>query len=103
VFVPVAASADYRLAFSSLPFSFPSSPAQTVTVNVNGQFRLPQVNLSSGTWQTYVLDVPAGTLKPGLNELDFEFAYARAPRDVMASDDARTLSAAFDWLRWDVK
>ena len=102
MFVPVAAPADYHLSYSALPFSFPAAPAQTVTVIVNGQVRLPPVELSAG-WTTYALDVPAGALKPGLNELDFEFAYARAPRDVMASDDARTLSAAFDWLRWDVK
>ena len=69
---------------------------------MNGQVRVRAVELAPG-WATYALDVQAGALKPGLNELDFEFAYARAPRDVMASDDARTLAAAFDWLRWDLK
>ena len=45
----------------------------------------------------------AAALKSGLNVRDLECAYARAPRAVMDSADARTLSAAFDWLRWDVK
>jgi hypothetical protein len=102
VFVPVAAPADYRLSFSALPLRFSGAPPQTATLTVNGQLQLPAVELSPG-WNTYALDVPAASVKPGMNELDFEFAYARAPREVLPSEDARTLSVAFDWLRWDAK
>jgi len=103
LFVPVAATSNYRLSFSALPFSYPGAPDQTVTVIVNGQTHLSVRTLLRGGWAKYEIDVPAAALKPGLNELDFEFTYVRAPRDVTASDDPRTLAAAFDWLNWEVK
>jgi len=95
----VSSLAEHRLSFAALPFTFPNAPAQTVTLVVNGRVRLPTITLKEG-WQPYEATVPASALRMGLNELVFEFMYARAPHEVMASDDARTLAAAIDWMRW---
>lgn len=98
-FLPVSTLADHRLSFSALPFTFPNAPAQSVTLIVNGRVRLPVVALKEG-WQQYEITVPAAALQEGVNEVVWEFAYARAPREVLPSDDARTLAAAVDWVRW---
>ena len=78
VLVPAAAPVDYHLSFSALPFFILSAPARTVTVIVNGQVRLPPMELSPG-WTTYTLDVPTGALKMSLNQLDFELPMHAPP------------------------
>lgn len=100
VFIPISTMGSYRLSFSALPFVFPNAPQQTLTIQVNGQARLAMMNLMPG-WNTYELDLPASALKSGLNELDFEFAYARSPHDTLGTADMRTLAAAIDWIRLD--
>jgi hypothetical protein len=99
LFLPVSAIADHHLSFSALSFTFPGAPPQSVTLVVNGRIRLPTITLKEG-WQPYEVTVPASALRMGLNEVMWEFAYARAPRDVSQSDDTRTLAAAVDWVRW---
>lgn len=100
VFLPVGDGGAYQLTFAALPFTFPDAPPQTAIVVVNQTVRLPPLTLTRG-WNTYTLDVPSSALHRGLNELVLEFAYARAPRDVLPSDDARTLAAAVDWMQWE--
>jgi hypothetical protein len=90
---------DYTLRFAALPLDVPGGPPQTVTAIINGQTRLPPVSLASG-WQQYELSVPAAALRDGMNEVVFEFAYARTPREAIGNDDTRTLAAAFDWIEW---
>ncbi len=109
VLLPVSALADHRLSFAALPFIFPNAPQQTITIVVNQRLRLPPINLAP-SWHTYELDVPASALTAGLNEFTFEFAYTRAPRDVLQRTpemiasgtqfDPRPLAVAVDWLRW---
>lgn len=45
-------------------------------------------------WKTVEIPVPAGILTADWNELRFEFAWARSPKDAGQSDDDRVLSAA---------
>ncbi len=90
---------DYGLRFAAMPLGAPGGPPQTVTAIVNGQTRLPPLTLTSG-WQEYELTVPGTALRSGMNEVVFEFAYARTPREVVGNDDTRTLAAAFDWIEW---
>ncbi len=102
VYVPIETVSDFQLSFSALPFTYADAPTQIVTVVANDRVRLAPIKLSEG-WNTYEMRVPASALQRGLNVLTFEFAYARAPREVMGSDDARPLSVAVDWMRWTRK
>jgi hypothetical protein len=90
---------DYTLAFAALPLDVPGGPSQSVTTIVNGQTRLPSVALASG-WQQYEVAVPAAALRDGMNEVVFEFAFTRAPHNIIGNNDTRTLAAAFDWIEW---
>lgn len=81
VFLPAASAAAHRLTVTALPFEFPGATAQSVTPQINGH-RLEQVTLSPG-WSTYAWEVPAQNVRPGLNDVRFEFEHLDAPADVM--------------------
>lgn len=80
-------------------FRWPDAPVQEVTVTVNGhQVRSLDVG---GGMQELRFTLPAATLRPGRNELRFDYLYSRPPREVIAgSPDPRPLAVAWDelWL-----
>ncbi len=86
VFLPSADGQDYRLTVTALPFDYPGAEAQGVTLWVNGQ-RLEWIGLSPG-WATYDWEVPARFVRPGLNEVRFEFDRLDAPADVLPGNGA---------------
>lgn len=97
VTVTSRAKGDQLVRFRCWPFRYPGAPPQVATVFVNGS-RIDSVTLAEGA-RVYGFATPQALWKAGPNEIRFEFAYAEAPKDrVPGSADARTLSAAFDWL-----
>ncbi|NLF12917.1 MAG: hypothetical protein GX597_14095, partial [Anaerolineaceae bacterium] len=83
LFLPAGAAADHRLELVALPFQYPGAPEQAITPAVNGH-RLERVAVRPG-WGTYAWDVPAGLLRPGLNEVHLDFEDLAAPAEVLPS------------------
>ncbi len=86
IFLPASDGEDHRLQVRLLPFDYPGSPQQTVTLRVNGH-RLERVAVSSG-WNTYTWQVPARFLRQGLNDVRFEFDHLAVPADVLPGNGA---------------
>jgi len=82
LYIPLRETGPHRLTFRAWPFTFEGAPPQRVTVQVNGQEVPGEVRLEPG-WKEYTLDVPAGSLRYGLNNISFRFAHLDAPRDVL--------------------
>ena len=89
--------ADRLIRFRTWSFGWEGAPPQTVTPWVN-DVRLETIRLAGGT-RVYSTTSPGPAWKRGGNVLKFEFAWAEAPKDrIPGGGDARTLSAAFDWV-----
>jgi len=86
LFLPAGAAADHRLELVALPFQYPVAPEQAITPEVNGH-RLERVALGPG-WGIYAWDVPAGLLRPGLNEVRLGFEDLAAPAEVLPGSAA---------------
>lgn len=96
--VPLPDKADLDMRFEALPFVFPGSPGQRVTVLVNG-VRVDEIKLQPGREQ-YSVDLPAATLRAPVDTLVFRYAYTGVPHDVLSnSADIRSLAVA--WYRID--
>jgi hypothetical protein len=86
LFLPAEVGSGYRLELAALPFEYPGAPEQAVTPEVNGR-RLERRALNPG-WGTYAWDVPAGLLRPGLNEVRLGFESLAAPAEVLPGSAA---------------
>jgi hypothetical protein len=92
--VPLPAGGDIRMDFDALPFVFPRSPPQRVTIVLNGTV-LEEVQLQPGL-QRYSVNLPAAALRESSDTLEFRYAYARVPREVLPnSSDVRELAVAW--------
>jgi hypothetical protein len=69
---------------------------QTVRLVVNTEV-MGEHTLGDGI-STESFRVRPGALVPGSNDVAFEFAYTKAPKEYGANEDARQLSAAVDWI-----
>ncbi len=102
-FVPLRTAGSYRLTVRALPLVYAGQPAQTLGVRWNGQVLVADLRLANG-WQEYAVDIPAGAVRSGLNELTFTAGSAAVPADVLpGSTDRRSLSVAVDWLKFDLQ
>ena len=81
LFLPSAEGAAYRLTLAALPFEYPGSGEQGVTLRINGH-ELERVAMSSG-WGQYSWDVPADLVRAGPNDLRLEFDRLDAPAEVL--------------------
>jgi hypothetical protein len=85
----------YTLRIVAEPFSWPGAPPQVVEVSYSGT-TLGTIKLPPGL-SVQELEVPrALTLQSTVTRIAFRFAYARSPREVGLSNDARRLAARFD-------
>ena len=91
--VPLPRGGDIRMDFEALPFEFPRSPDQRVTIVLNGTV-LEERPLRSGL-QKYSVILPAAALSEPLSTLEFRYAWARKPQEVGGSADVRTLAVAW--------
>jgi hypothetical protein len=101
VWFAVPGPADLTVSLRLLPFTFPSSPPQTVKAFING-YPIAGIALpGSATWHTYTLDLPRSHVLGGVNTLRFVYGYLASPSKVLPdSADSRTLAVAFDSLEF---
>ena len=84
-----------RFRFVCRPYLAEGLASQTVEVAANGA-PVAAVTLARRT-RAYSLEIPAERLRPGRNRIDLRFGYAESPSRLdPASDDRRTLAAAFE-------
>ena len=108
--IPLDHAATLRVQVRLHAFAYPGSPAQTLTLSVNG---LPAEALAKAgepcsplpvgpDWQTVECTLDRRAWRAGVNALELKFAYTQRPVDVGAGGDLRPLAAAIDWLRVSV-
>jgi hypothetical protein len=89
---------DFTLELRFLPFTFPGSPPQGITIYVNERF-LSEIEIVMDGWQSYALHVPHSYLTTGLNAFRFVYRYAASPAQVLpGNEDLRTFAVAFDFI-----
>lgn len=76
------------------PLAYEGSPTQTVTL-WKCRERLGSADMEPNKWQEIRIPIPRGALDRGPNDLRMEFTYAPVPREVLGTNDGRSLSAAF--------
>ncbi|MBI4342462.1 MAG: hypothetical protein HY599_03735 [Candidatus Omnitrophica bacterium] len=92
--IPLPTGTDIRMDFEALPFAFSRSPQQRVSVILNGTV-IEEVPLRPGL-QKYSVILPADVVLGAPDTLEFRYAYARAPQDVLRlSSDSRMLAVAW--------
>jgi hypothetical protein len=78
--------ADYTISLRLRPFSYPNSPPQTVSLDVNG---VPHPALTlHDDWQMVSWQTPGSVLIDGLNWLTLHWAHSASPRSVLGGDRA---------------
>lgn len=91
---------DYQLVFRCLPLSYPDSPAQELSIAVNGITLVPTVRLKED-WNTYTIPVPRSVIQdkaPGFFRIRFSYSHVIRPSEVLEnSKDERQLAVAFDF------
>ena len=94
--VPLKESVDYRLHVRCAPFGYPGSDDQVMQVHVNG-VPVDTVVLREG-FHDYEVVLPQRVIRAGVNDLRFSYRYAKSPREVGLSPDARVLAVRFDTI-----
>jgi hypothetical protein len=85
---------DLTVSLTLFPFTFPSSPPQSVKVIINGR-SVAEFAVTDAAWRTYSFDLPRSHLSSGVNTLRFLYGYVASPSKVLpGSDDPRTLAVA---------
>ncbi|HEY5611398.1 MAG TPA: hypothetical protein VIL97_09340, partial [Thermoanaerobaculia bacterium] len=94
VMLPIS-DARGEIRFRARALGYPNAPPQQLVALVNGR-RALAASLSDG-WSEH--RIASDAVRPGLNELTFEFSRATRPADIdPAAVDRRELSAAFDFI-----
>ena len=87
-----ATKGDITLGLDCRPFTFDGAPEQTLSVAVNDQ-PLAELRMQHKLTR-YRVEVPAGRVRSGWNQLDLTFGYHLRPRDLAGgSADERSLAA----------
>ncbi len=96
---PIFRPRDLELSFECRPFTFPGAPAQTVTVELNGQ-EVGRRRLAHRLAERRI-GLPRELLRLGENRLRFRYAYSRSPRQATGVRDRRELAVAWYGLRFE--
>ncbi|MDY0041505.1 MAG: hypothetical protein RBS57_14430, partial [Desulforhabdus sp.] len=89
-------TANLKMELKALPFLYPNSPLQEVTVSINDHV-VGRIGMANATWQLFEVDIPRNILRKGLNTIDLMFSSSASPSEVSTdSADPRSLSVAFD-------
>ena len=92
----VATPRPLTIQLRGYPFSFPGSPAQSASVMLNGT---PITDLElTGGWREYALQLPEESVRAGINDLQFRYAWSQIPAAMGRSQDLRRLAFAWDWV-----
>lgn len=87
---------EYLFRLNIFPYAPKGLTCQQIAVKINDT-PITKLFLEKG-WHWYGFEVPKTSIRPGLNRVDFFYAYAQPPINRGASADARPLSVAFDRL-----
>jgi hypothetical protein len=98
--VPLPKRGDIQMGFEASPFVFPNSPQQRVSIVLNGTV-IEEVPLRPGVHR-YSVILPDEALLDSQDTLEFRYAYARAPWDVLPnSPDVRVLAVAWSSIDFE--
>jgi undecaprenyl-diphosphatase len=87
---------EYLFHLNIFPYAPKGLTCQQIAVKINDTL-ITKLFLEKG-WHWYGFEVPKTAIRPGLNRVDFFYAYAQPPINRGTSADARPLSVAFDRL-----
>jgi hypothetical protein len=80
------------------PFTFPGSPPQGMTIEVNGRV-VSHIALATSAWQNYTVHLTPTDLVQGINTVRFVYDYTASPAAVLPSNgDRRQLAVNFDYI-----
>jgi len=89
---------EIKMIFRCMPFQFAGSPVQIISILVNGK-EIEPVRLKPGPLARYQIYLPRASVVPKKNRIEFRYAYARSPVDVMPETaDARLLAVLWDYI-----
>ena len=108
--LPLDHAAPLRVQVRLHAFAYPGAPPQVMSISVNasaGDASPTRGNACTALpvpvdWQTIECTIDEPSWRSGVNRVRFAFAYAARPMDVGLGNDARSLSAAVDWVRVSV-
>ncbi|MFV2073748.1 MAG: sulfatase-like hydrolase/transferase [Thermoanaerobaculales bacterium] len=89
---------DLRMRLRCRPYHFSGGPSQKVEVLVGGGVSIGFA-LEPG-WREYEIELPAASLRPGSNWIEFVAAHSWVPSERVGSNDDRPLAVAWDWIRF---
>ena len=97
--------ADYQFSFRCLQYNYAHSPAQQVTISMNGTV-LQTLTLHKGwQWKTYTISVPRKLIEqsvPGSVWFRFTYSHPVRPSQVIeGSEEKRLLAIALDWVTFE--
>jgi hypothetical protein len=80
------------------PFTFPGSPPQGMTIEVNGRV-VTHIALATGDWQSHTVHLAPSDLMQGINTVRFVYAHTASPAAVWPGNgDQRQLAVNFDYI-----
>jgi hypothetical protein len=80
------------------PFTFPGSPPQGMTIEVNGRV-LSHISLAAGAWQSYTVHLAPTDLVQRINTIRFVYDHTASPAEVLPGNgDHRQLAVNFDYI-----
>lgn len=89
-------TASYHLFIHCWPYTYPSSPPQSITLRINGH-RLPAIPLQNKP-KRYNILIPKKYFKKGINQIKIFSAYSIRPSYFIPNLDPRKISVSFDYF-----
>lgn len=100
LYVPIKCPNRTSLELRMLPFCRGDGEKQKIRITINGHLVEEQSLDCDLSWKSYRIEIPLDILRSGMNLMEFGFAFATAPADVLPNNnDGRKLSAAFDYVK----
>ena len=93
----LARSRELEIQTRCLPFSFPDAPTQTLSFAWDGH-PVAETTLTGG-FSEFAFRLPPDLATAGEHRLTLSGSFAQEVREVLSSDDPRSLSFACDWIR----
>jgi hypothetical protein len=85
------------------PFTFPGSPPQGMTIEVNGRV-VSRIALATSAWQSHTVHLTPADLVQGINTFRFVYDHTAAPAAVWPGNgDQRQLAVNFDYIEFHLE
>jgi hypothetical protein len=80
------------------PFTYPGSPPQGMTIEVNGRV-VGHITLATSVWQSYTVHLAPADIVQGINTVRFVYDHTASPAEVLPGNgDRRQLAVSFDYI-----